>query len=96
MEEIRNENEIMDEVMDENEEVRVIPEETANDGLVKIVVGVGLIVVAGVGALVYKNRGKLDEWRIKKLEKKGYRIYKPVEAEVCEKENGNSENETEE
>ena len=60
----------------------------SGNGIRKIVVAGTVVVVAGVGALVYKNRTKLDEMRIKKLEKKGYIVYRP---EVCQYESDDSD-----
>lgn len=52
-------------------------ETSSNNGYKKVVVG-AVIAAASLGVLWWsKNRGKLDEWRIKKLEKKGYQVIKP-------------------
>lgn len=54
--------------------------EESGDGVSLLVVGAVMIVAAGVGAigaLLYKNRAKLEERKIKRWEKKGYVIYKP-------------------
>lgn len=48
---------------------------------------IGLIVAAGIGAavvitaIVRKNKGKLTDWRIKRLEKKGYVVTKLEKAD---------------
>lgn len=63
----------------ENTEVIELDDEleTSNGGILgKIVVGTVIAAVGAGAALLYKNRGKLDEHRIKKLEKKGYAVYK--------------------
>lgn len=80
-------DEIMDEtVIDESTE----PCEESSDGISLLAVGAVMIVAAGVGAigaLLYKNRAKLEERKIKRWEKKGYVIYKPEtpsEVEVSE------------
>lgn len=73
-----------DEVMDTYE-----TEETSGKGLGVVAVGAVLAAV-GVGiAVARKNKGKLDEWRIRRLEKKGYVVTKPedvveTEAEVVD------------
>ena len=69
------ENEIMEmhnevEFVEVNEE----PEETTGNGLLGKIVAGAVVVAIGAGALIYKNRNKLEERRIKKLEKKGYVI----------------------
>lgn len=75
------EMEVMDntEVMDTYE-----PEETSGKGISVVAVGAVLAAI-GVGvAVVRKRKGKLDEWRIKRLEKKGYVVTKPVEETEAE------------
>lgn len=73
MEEIRNEN-VND--IEEIEEVEVTPEDSGTVSILPIVIGAGSAVVAGVAALAYKNRAKIEEWKINRLRKKGYTIYK--------------------
>lgn len=80
-------DEIMDEtVVDESME----PCEESGDGVSLFAVGVAMIVAVGVGAigaLLYKNRAKLEERKIKRWEKKGCVVYKPEtpsEVEVSE------------
>ena len=74
----------VNENVEENETLDETPEEMGEIDVKKIVFGLGAIVVAGVGAIAYKNRGKLEKWMIKKLEKKGYQVTKieVVDAEV--------------
>ena len=74
----------VNENVEENETLDETPEEMGEIDVKKIVFGLGAIVVAGVGAIVYKNRGKLEKWMIKKLEKKGYQVtkLKVIDAEV--------------
>lgn len=79
MEEIKNVNDIVEEV----EEVAVTPEITGGN-LKKVAVGLGVGAVAVVTAWAIKNKDKLDEWRIRKLEKKGYTVIKPDTVEVEE------------
>ena len=54
---------------------------TSSGVLGKVLLGAA-VGVGGVAALVYKNRNKILDWRIKRLEKKGYKVEKietPVE-----------------
>lgn len=76
-------NEIME--LDNDTEMEVYdmePEDSGSGILGKVLIGAGVL-AAGAVALAYKNRDKLEERRIKKLEKKGYIITK---AEVVEDE----------
>lgn len=57
-------------------------EEYTESGKGKLLVGLGALAVAGIAAVAYKGRGKLEERRIEKLRKKGYVIYKEDEVEV--------------
>lgn len=84
------ENKTMEmEVMD-NDEVMDTYEPDENSGKGFGIVKVGAVLAAiGVGiAVVRKSKGKLDDWRIRRLEKKGYTVIKPVveetEAEVVD------------
>lgn len=70
------------ELVEEPEEETMYPEESGGGVLGKIVLCV-LAVGAGVGTLVYKIK-KADEYRIKKLEKKGYVVLKPEAASTDE------------
>lgn len=79
MEEIKNVTDIAEEI----EEVGVTPEITGGN-LKKVAVGLGVGAVAVVTAWAIKNKDKLDEWRIRKLEKKGYTVIKPETVEVEE------------
>lgn len=73
MEEVKiNENEIVEE-----EDVCEAQEDSGSGILGKIVIGLGVAAAAGIGALVYKNRDKIEARRIARLEKKGYVITKP-------------------
>ena len=76
MEEIKNEN-VND--IEEIEEVEVTPEDSGTVNILPIIIGAGSAVVAGVAALAYKNRAKIEEWKINRLRKKGYTIYKNEE-----------------
>ena len=74
-EEMRNENiETEEAAMD----TCVETEASGGKGVGKLVVAA--IAVAGVGiALLHKNKDKLENRKIKKLEKKGYTVLKPRE-----------------
>lgn len=65
------------------------PEESKGVG--KFMLGAALIGAGLVGGLIYKNRAKLDERRIKKLEKRGYVVFKKAEVEVKEVDNDDFE-----
>lgn len=77
--------EIMNVVNDclENGEITVLPEvpkkEFDKSKAVKFgVLGLAISVIgAGIGVLVKKNKGKLTDYRVKKLEKKGYVVIAP-------------------
>ena len=75
-------------VFEENENLEVAENENCEDSgkgiLGKILVGAVIAAGAGVGAALYKNRDKLEQRRIAKLEKKGYRVFKA--AEIVEEE----------
>lgn len=79
------------ESMDCNEEMELY-EESGNSGAGLIALGIGTLLVGGAAALYHKNKAKVEEWRIKRWEKKGYVITKPEEAaevtNVTEPENG--------
>ena len=76
MEEIKNET-VND--IEEIEEVEVTPEDSETVNILPIIIGAGSAVVAGVAAIAYKNRAKIEEWKINRLRKKGYTIYKNEE-----------------
>ena len=76
MEEVKNEN-VND--IEEIEEVEVTPEDSGTVNILPIIIGAGSAVVAGVAAIAYKNRAKIEEWKINRLSKKGYTIYKNEE-----------------
>lgn len=73
----------------ENEIEEVEMDETTEKGkgfIGKVLIVVGLAAVAGVAAFAYKNRKKLEEKRIQKLEKKGYIVSKPETTDEDEEE----------
>jgi urocanate hydratase len=62
--------------------------EVQGRGLGKIIAIGGTALVGGAAALAIKNKKKLaakiEDHKIKKLEKKGYVVYKPEEVEAVE------------
>ena len=81
MEEIKN-TEAIEEVM---EETNAMPEfDGSNKNLVGVIIGLGSVGIAAAVALAIKHRDKIDEWRVHKLEKKGYTVTKPIVVEVDE------------
>ena len=69
-------------IENEDVEVEVYEEpETSSRGIGRIILGAGALVIAGTAVLVHKNRRKLEERKIKKLEKKGYVIIRPENPE---------------
>jgi hypothetical protein len=90
------ENEIMNNEMnveDVNleEDVIVVCEDPDNsdENPVGAVIALAAAAVVGITALILKRKGKFDEWRIKRLEKKGYVVLRPDQvnnddAECCE------------
>ena len=81
MEEIKN-TEAIEEVMEETD---AMPEfDGSNKNLVGVIIGLGSVGIAAAVALVIKHRDKIDEWRVHKLEKKGYTVTKPIVVEVDE------------
>ena len=76
MEELKSENV---NGIEEIEEVEVTPEDSETVNILPIIIGAGSAVVAGVAAIAYKNRAKIEEWKINRLRKKGYTIYKNEE-----------------
>lgn len=72
------ETEVIEEINDsmEPEVYEMEPEEESGIGLGKIAIGTALV-VGGIGLLCYKFRDKIDEHRVKKLEKKGYTVIQP-------------------
>lgn len=78
------ENRFNETEMDEIEVYEMEPEEgSKKSGVGGLVLGVGALALGAVAAFVYKNRNKIEERRIAKLEKKGYVVTKldPVDAE---------------
>ena len=79
MEEIKN-TEAIEEAMEKTD---VMPEfDGSNKDLVGVIIGLGSVGIAAAVALAIKHRDKIDEWRIHKLEKKGYTVTKPIVVEV--------------
>lgn len=83
--EIMNNEELNVEEVNLEEDVIVVcedPEEEEGGALGLILLGAAAVV--GIGAFVLKRIGKIDEWRIKCLQKKGYVVLKPEEVEAQE------------
>lgn len=81
MEEIKN-TEAIEEVMEETD---AMPEfDGSNKNLIGVIIGLGSVGIAAAVALAIKHRDKIDEWRVHKLEKKGYTVTKPIVVEVDE------------
>lgn len=81
MEEIKN-TEAIEEVMEETD---AMPEfDGSNKNIVGVIIGLGSVGIAAAVALAIKHRDKIDEWRVRKLEKKGYTVTKPIVVEVDE------------
>ena len=81
MEEIKN-TEAIEEAMEKTD---VMPEfDGSNKNLVGAIIGLGSVGIAAAVALAIKHRDKIDEWRVHKLEKKGYTVTKPIVVEVEE------------
>ena len=79
MEEIKN-TEAIEEAMEKTD---VMPEfDGSNKNLIGVIIGLGSVGIAAAVALAIKHRDKIDEWRIHKLEKKGYTVTKPIVVEV--------------
>lgn len=70
-------------------------ENSGGNVLVKFVVGLGLTVIGVGGAIIYKNRDKLEARQIKKLEKKGYIVRKAEPVESTENDESEPVEETE-
>lgn len=75
-----NVNEAMETNVTENEAIEnYIPEETSDGKFPALALGL-LALGVGLGvAAIKKGGGKLQEWKIKSLEKKGYVVSKPEE-----------------
>lgn len=89
IEEIKNFEEIENTDMVENDE----EPETSGKGIVGKL-AIGALVVGGAAALIYKNKHKLEERKIRKLEKKGYIVVRPEDPmpeELCSDENEDEE-----
>lgn len=80
MEETKFENGIVE----ENNEVTETQEDSNHGAAIAAIAGIGTAVVAGVAALIYKNRDKIEAKKIQRLEKKGYTVTK-VETKADEK-----------
>ena len=81
MEEIKN-TEAIEEAMEKTDVMSEF--DGSNMNLVGVIIGLGSVGIAAAVALAIKHRDKIDEWRVHKLEKKGYTVTKPIVVEVDE------------
>lgn len=81
MEEIKN-TEAIEEVMEETDAMHEF--DSSNKNIVGVIIGLGSVGITAAVALAIKHRDKIDEWRVHKLEKKGYTVTKPIVVEVDE------------
>ena len=81
MEEIKN-TEAIEEAMEKTDVMSEF--DGSNMNLVGVIIGLGSVGIAAAVALAIKHRDKIDEWRVHKLEKKGYTVTKPIVVEVEE------------
>lgn len=73
---------VFDEITTEEENTTIVADEEESGGDAFAIIAVA--VAAGITALggwLLKKSGKIDEYRIKKLEKKGYIVSKPESEE---------------
>jgi hypothetical protein len=69
--------ELIEEPMEVVVENIIEPAVSNKNGLIGLAVGLGVTVVAGVGAWLLNKKGKFEEAEVRRLEKKGYVIQKP-------------------
>lgn len=81
MEEIKN-TEAIEEAMEKTDVMSEF--DGSNMNIVGVIIGLGSVGIAAAVALAIKHRDKIDEWRVHKLEKKGYTVTKPIVVEVDE------------
>lgn len=81
MDEIKNTEE-----MNEIELIEDCDATEVSGGHGKLVAGLALVGIAVLGGIAYKCKDKLTERQIKKLEKKGYVVYREDEVEIHEAE----------
>lgn len=80
---MENEN-IMNEELDVTTDMEIDEyTETSGDGLIGKVV-VGTVFAAAAGFAAWKFRDKVDAWKIKRLEKKGYVVTKVSDEQIHE------------
>ena len=84
--EIMNNTEMNVEEVDLNEDVIVVCEDPDNsdDNPIGVILALGAAAVIGVSAFILKRKGKFDEWRIKRLEKKGYVVLRPDQVNTAD------------
>lgn len=74
-----NENEVKELELETTEVCEDYEPECAGGGFGKLAAGIGFVAVAGLTAVVIKNKKKLEERKIERLRKKGYVIYRTEE-----------------
>ena len=79
---MNEETKVFDEITTEEVDttIEAYEEESSGDGFAIIAVAV-VTGITALGGWLLKKSGKLDEYRIKKLEKKGYVVSKPEPVE---------------
>lgn len=65
------------EEIENTELVEIDEEEPKKSGKGIIGLAIGTLLVGGAVALIHKNKDKLEERKIRKLEKKGYLVIRP-------------------
>lgn len=74
---------IKDKVIEEGAEL-VAQESGKSFDIKKLAIGIGIAVVTGVGAGLYKNRKRFNEFSANRLRKKGYVVITPEEMDDVE------------
>lgn len=84
---MNEETKVLDEITTEEVDttIEAYEEESSGDGFAIIAVAV-VTGITAIGGWLLKKSGKIDEYRIKKLEKKGYVVSKPEPDEEVETE----------
>ena len=85
-------NNYVGEMNEETEVTELVPEDTSNGNVTKkIIIGAATVATLGLGGLVYKKLKpkideKLNERRVRKLEKAGWRCFREEDLVDCEDE----------
>lgn len=77
---------VFDEITTEEENTTVVVDEEESGGSAFVVIAFAAVtgIATAVGGWLLKKSGKIDEYRINKLEKKGYVVSKPEPVEENE------------